>query len=111
AQQPVGIAHRDDSDARGALGRPGRAIADGLTLSDPADLQDAARKLDDALHRIGPAMRRIDAVKRGPWSREIAQRRIAEENAGGIGERGRNGAVEAAEIAKQFDLAHGERMV
>src|SRR6202021_2812355 len=99
AHQPVRIADRCDGDARSALGRPGRAIADGLTLRDPADLQDAPAQLDDALHRVGPARCRIDAVERGPGPRQIAQRRIAEENAGGIGQRSGNAAVEAAQIA------------
>ena len=111
ANEPVGIAERDHGDPRRALCRPRRAIADRFVRRDIAHLQNAAGQFDDTLHRIGLAGRRIDAVERGARPRQIEMRRVAEKDAGRIGERSRNAGIEHVQLAKQFDLRGIERMI
>ena len=66
---------------------------------------------DRGPHRIVAAGRRIDAVERGARAHHVAMRRGAQENAGGIGERGGDAAIEQAHLAKQRDLSRVERVL
>lgn len=68
---------------------PGAAIAHGLESIDAARLQDARLQGNHAQHRIGPAGQGIDAVERRAGAQQVEVIVRAEEDAGGVRERGR----------------------
>ena len=86
-------------------------VADGLAARHVAHLHDARLQFDHRAHRIALRRGRIDAVERDARAHHVAMGGGAEEDAGRIGERGGDAAIEDAHLAECADLAGVERML
>src|SRR5690606_19563415 len=98
AHVAVGVAHRHDGDPRAPVCRPGGAVAYRLAGVDRADLYDPAGQMHDRPGRVRHTGDRAPAIERDARPDEVVVKRRSIEDAGRIGEAGRNSGEALANL-------------